>query len=60
VFGSFGLNAPRNVLSYTTIALGAVSIASAIFVILDLDKPFGGIFSVSSQPMRDALTQLSH
>jgi hypothetical protein len=59
VFASFGLSAPRNVLSYITILLGAVSIASVIFVILDLDTPFSGIFMVSSQPMRDALTQLS-
>ena len=59
VFASFGLSAPRNVLSYITIMLGALSIASVIFVILDLDTPFNGLFMVSSQPMRDALAQLS-
>jgi hypothetical protein len=41
------------------ITLGALVIASAIYVIVDLDRPFDGIFSVSSQPLRDALTQLS-
>jgi hypothetical protein len=35
VFASFGLSAPRNVLSYITILLAALSIASVIFVILD-------------------------
>ncbi len=59
VFASFGLSAPRNLLSYVTIMLGALSIASVIFVILDLDTPFSGLFMVSSQPMRDALAQLS-
>jgi uncharacterized protein DUF4239 len=59
VFASFGLNAPRNVLSYSTIALGALSIASVVFVILDLDAPFEGVFTVSSQPWRDALTHMS-
>jgi hypothetical protein len=59
VFASFGLSAPRNVLSYMTIMLGALSIASVIFVILDLDTPFSGILMVSSQPMRDALAELS-
>lgn len=59
VFASFGLSAPRAVLSYITIALGAVSIASAIFVILDLDTPFDGFFQVSSAPMRHALAHLS-
>jgi hypothetical protein len=58
VFASFGLNAPINPLSYTIIALGGLAIASAIFVILDMDTPFDGIFAVSSQPMRDALAQL--
>ena len=59
VFARLGLNAPRNALSYTTMALGGLSIASAIFVILEFDTPFGGFFSVSSQPMRDALAYLS-
>jgi hypothetical protein len=59
VFASFGLSAPHNLLSYVTITLGGLAIASAIYVIVDLDQPFGGIFSVSSQPLRDALTQLN-
>jgi hypothetical protein len=58
VFTSFGLSAPRNLLSYATVALGGLAIASAIYVIMDLDRPFDGIFSVSSQPLRDALTEL--
>jgi hypothetical protein len=59
VFGSFGLSAPRNALSYTMILLGSLAIASAVFVILDLDTPFTGSLVVSSQPMRDALAHLS-
>jgi hypothetical protein len=59
VFASFGLSAPRNLLSYMTIFLGALSIASVIYVILDLDTPFSGVFMVSSRPMRDALTEIS-
>ena len=39
--------------------IGALSIASVIFVILDLDTPFSGLFMVSSQPMRDALAHLN-
>ncbi|MGH7112950.1 MAG: hypothetical protein ACREE9_00450 [Stellaceae bacterium] len=59
VFASFGLSAPRNILSYITIFLGALSIALVIYVILDLDTPFTGIMMVSSQPMHDALAELS-
>jgi hypothetical protein len=39
--------------------LGGLSIVSAFFVILELDTPFSGRFTVSSQPLRDALTHLS-
>jgi hypothetical protein len=60
VFGSFGLHAPRNALSYASILLGGISIASVILVILELDTPFQGLFTVSSQPMRNALANLSH
>ena len=59
IFLSFGLIAPRNTLALVTISLGAVSIASAVYVIVDLDTPFTGPIVVSSQPMRDALRHLS-
>jgi hypothetical protein len=58
-FASFGLSAPRNMIAFVMLGLGAVSIASAIFVIVDLDTPFTGLFSVSSQPLRHALAHLS-
>jgi hypothetical protein len=59
IFAGFGLNAPVNALSGVTIVLGALSIASVVFVILDLDTPYTGFFTVSSQPLREALAQLS-
>lgn len=58
IFLSFGLIAPRNALALVTILLGAVSIASAIYVIVDLDTPFTGPIVISSVPMRDALDHL--
>lgn len=58
IFLSFGLIAPRNALALVTISLGAVSIASAIYVIVDLDTPFTGPIVVSSIPLRDALEHL--
>jgi hypothetical protein len=58
IFLSFGLVAPRNTLALVTISLGAVSIASAVYVIVDLDSPFSGPIVVSSLPMRDALAHL--
>ena len=59
IFLCFGLITPRNALALVTITLGALSIASAVLVILDLDTPFTGSILVPSQPMRDALAYLS-
>ena len=41
------------------IALCAISIASAVFVILDMDTPFNGFIMISSEPMRSALADVS-
>ncbi|MBB5416756.1 bestrophin-like domain [Paraburkholderia atlantica] len=59
IFLSFGLIAPRNALALVTITLGAVSIASAVYVIVDLDSPFTGPIVISSLPLRDTLEHLS-
>lgn len=58
VFASFGLYAPRNGMVLVAIALCAVCLTSAIFVILDMDIPYGGLFGISSQPMRGALAHM--
>ena len=59
VFASFGLSAPRNMLTFIVILMGGLSIASAVFVLIELDTPFVGLLTVPSQPMRDALAHLS-
>ena len=46
VFLGLGLCAPRGALSVIVIALAAVSITVAMYVILDLDLPYGGLFSI--------------
>jgi hypothetical protein len=58
VFLTFGLSSPRNGLVYAMIVLSGFSIASVVYVILDLDTPIGGFVEISSQPMRDALRQM--
>jgi hypothetical protein len=58
IFLSFGLSAPRNALVLATVFLGAVSIASVVYVILDLDSPLTGLITIGSAPVRDALAHL--
>ena len=58
LFGTFCLTAPPNPLVVTVIALCALSITVVVFVILDLDQPYGGLFSVPSTSMRNALADM--
>jgi hypothetical protein len=58
LFAGFGLRAPPNALNVIVIGLCAVSISTAVFVIVDLDQPYGGLFGVSSEAMRNALADM--
>jgi hypothetical protein len=58
IFTVFGLTSPRNGVIHVVIVLSAVSLSSSLFLILELDTPFGGFISVSSQPLRDALLHM--
>lgn len=59
LFASFGLFAPRNLTVIATMFLCALSVSTAIFLILELELPFGGLIQISSAPLRNALTNLS-
>jgi hypothetical protein len=59
IFTSFGLFAPRNATAITALFVCSLSIAGAIFLILEMDLPFGGVIHISSAPMREALTLLN-
>ena len=58
IFASFGLFAPTNWTTIGVLIACALSVAAAIFMILELDRPFQGMMQVSSAPLRNALTYL--
>jgi polyferredoxin len=58
LFLSIGLFAPPNATVVAALMLSALSVSGAIFLILELDLPYGGLISISSQPMRLALEHL--
>ena len=58
IFAGFSLFAPPNATVIVTLLISALSVAGAIFLILELDRPFEGMIQISSGPMRDALAQL--
>lgn len=59
LFFSFALFAPRNATVITTLFVCALATAGAIFMMLDLDKPFSGIIRISSKPIKEALHDIS-
>jgi hypothetical protein len=60
IFTSFGLFAPRNGTALTALFVCAVSVAGAVFLILEMTHPFGGgLIRISSAPMHEALAYLN-
>jgi hypothetical protein len=59
LFVGLGLFAPRNAVTVAALLVTALSIASAIALIDDLDTPYRGFIVVSPQPMQRALAEIS-
>jgi hypothetical protein len=57
-FASFGLYAPRNATVLGVLFFAALSVALALFLIVELDGPFEGLIKVSSMPIRFTLENL--
>jgi hypothetical protein len=58
-FGSFGLFAPWNPIVVTVLFVCALSVGSAVFVVLEMDGPFDGLLKVSPDPLRYAYEHLN-
>ena len=58
IFTSFGLFAPRNATVITALFVAGGAVSGAIFLILEMYAPFGGLIKLSSAPLRTALTHL--
>ena len=58
IFVTLGLFSPRIGTAYTIIFICALSVATAIFLVLELDQPFEGVLKVSDLPVRNALAEI--
>ncbi len=58
ILASFSLFAPSNATVFSALLACALAVSSAVFLILELDRPFEGMIQVSSAPLRTALEQL--
>jgi hypothetical protein len=55
IFLSFGLLTPINATTTLALSAAAVSVASAVFLIMELDQPLGGIIRIPGDPLSNAL-----
>jgi hypothetical protein len=60
LFMSFGLFAPRNVTVSAVQLVCAFSVSSALFLILEMSHPLGGMIKASQAPMLKALQLIGH
>jgi hypothetical protein len=51
-FASFGLFAPWNATVLAVLCICALSVGSAVFLVLEMDAPFEGLLRVSAEPWR--------
>jgi hypothetical protein len=58
ILASFSLLAPPKPVVLLTLLFCALAVSSAVFLILELDRPFEGMIQISSAPLRNALEQL--
>jgi len=58
IYVSFGLTSPQNGVAFLALTASVLAVASAIFLILELDGPFSGLIQISGEPMLQALAQL--
>lgn len=57
IFLGFSVLAPSNPTVIFAFIISAFAVSGAIFLILELDQPFGGFLRISSEPMMNALHQ---
>ena len=58
IFASFGLFAPRNASMTAALLVAAAALAVPIFMMLEMDQPYGGVVKIPSTSLRVALDQL--
>jgi len=57
-FLGFGLFARINATVTIALLVGALSVAGAIFLILELNEPYRGIMRISYEPLRNTMAQI--
>jgi hypothetical protein len=59
LFASLGLLAPRNVTTWSSLFVCALSMAGAIYLILEMNRPLEGAVQISPAPLQKALSVIA-
>jgi hypothetical protein len=59
IFASFGFVAPQNASVVAVFLVCSLSIAGAIYLVLEMNRPLDGLIAIPSEPMRSALAHLT-
>jgi hypothetical protein len=58
VYFSFGVLTPRDGVLMVGLFLSALSLAAAVYLVIELDTPYQGLVSISSKPLKSAINHL--
>ena len=58
LFCGYGLVSPMNATVVTSMALGAIAVASAIFLIIELSQPYSGLFRIPPAALSETIQAL--
>ncbi|OWW04213.1 hypothetical protein ATY81_17195 [Rhizobium sp. R72] len=58
IFLTFGLLSPQNGTVISIVIVCAISVGGAIFIVIDMAHPYGGLIYVSDEPLRVALSRM--
>jgi hypothetical protein len=58
IFASFGFRAPRNAVVIGSFLVASALMAAAVYLIIDMDAPFGGPIQVSGAPLERAVAEM--
>ena len=58
MFCGYGLVSPVNTTVIVALGFGAITIASAVFMIVQLSNPYAGAFKLSAAPVTDTIEAL--
>jgi hypothetical protein len=58
IFAGLGLFSPRNLTVYAVLVICAISVSTAVLLILEMDQPFEGLLQVPAAPLVSAVEEM--